>query len=382
MDEATRIVHCGVDRDPFTGASSIPIYQASTFHQKDVESPGDFDYTRSGNPTRQALEKAAAELEGGAAAYAFASGMAAVTSVFMLFQPGDHIVATEDLYGGTARLLTKVFSRWGLQVTFVNATSVNAVERAITPKSRAVFVETPSNPLLKITDLKAVAALARDKGLLSIVDNTFCTPYLQKPIELGFDIVLHSATKFLNGHSDILAGLAIAKTDTLAEELRYIQNACGSVLGVQDSWLLLRGLRTLGVRMEAAQKNAGRLATEISRLPGVQQVFYPALPEHPGHAIHMAQAKGGGAVISFALKDGAMARKFLKHVQLPLVGVSLGGVESILSYPATMSHAAMPQSERLRLGITDAVVRLSAGLEAPEDIIEDFSQALWHCSKL
>lgn len=382
MDSKTRVIHCGIDKDPFTGASSVPVYHASTFHRPDMDAPGAYSYVRGGNPTRAALEQAVAELEGGHAAFAFSSGMAAISSVFMIFAPGDHLVVTEDIYGGTFRALTTMFARWGLTTTFVDASRPECIEQAITPDTKAIYVETPSNPLLKITDLRAVAAIARKRGLLTIIDNTFCTPYLQRPIEFGYDIVLHSATKFLNGHSDVLAGLAVARTPETAERLYTVQNGFGAVLGVQDSWLLLRGMRTLAVRMDAAQANAAILAHSLAELPGVHQVYYPTLAGHPGRDIHLSQASGGGAVISFELKDKEAVKTFLRSVRLPFVGVSLGGVEGLLSYPAMMSHASMPAKERERLGISDALIRFSVGLESPADILDDFRQALEVCSSL
>jgi len=376
MNYATRLIHSGKDRDPYTGASSIPIYQASTFHQADPEHLGHYDYARSGNPTREALEQAIASLEGGARGLAFASGMAATSSVLMLFSPGDHLVVGQDIYGGTYRALTTLFRQWKLEVTFVDSTDPASVRKAIIPATRALFVESPANPLLSITDLRAMVAIAREFKLLAITDNTFMTPYYQRPIELGFDIVVHSATKFLGGHSDLIAGLAVTRDAELGHRLKVIQNTFGAILGPQDSWLVMRGIKTLGVRMEAQQRTAGILANWLLTRPEVKRVYYPGLAQHPGHDVHKAQASGAGAVLSFELHEMAMALKLLKHVKLPLMAVSLGGVESILSYPATMSHAAMPKAERLARGISDSLVRLSPGLEAPEDLIADMERAL------
>lgn len=376
MKEQTRIVHAGQDRDPYTGASSIPIYQTSTFAQTDPEHLGRYDYARSDNPTREALELAIAQLEGGRCGLAFASGMAATSSVLLLFKPGDHLVVGRDIYGGTYRVLTTLFHQWQLEVTFADSTDPASVRRAITPATRALFVETPANPLLNITDLRAMAAIAQEHKLLAITDNTFMTPYLQRPLELGFDIVVHSATKFLGGHSDVIAGLAIAADETLGRRLKTIQNAFGAILGPQDSWLVLRGIRTLAVRMAAQQQAAGQIAAWLVKRPEIKKVFYPGLKQHVGQSIHAGQAGGGGAVLSFELADGPAAVAFLKRVKLPLVAVSLGGVESILSYPVTMSHAAMPKTERLMRGITDGLVRLSVGLEATDDLIADLESAL------
>ncbi len=376
MDFQTRIVHAGIDRDPATGASSVPLYQASTYSQKDPEHPGRFDYARSGNPTREALENALAELEGGAAGFAFASGMAATSSVLLLLQPGDHLVVGMDVYGGTFRVLDQLFSRWGLRTSFVDTTDAANVEAAIEPATKAVFIETPSNPLLNITDLAAVAAVARKHRLLAIADGTFATPYLQRPLEFGFDIVVHSATKFLNGHSDVLAGAAVVRGEELGARLKFIQNAFGAVLGVQDSWLLLRGLRTLGARINAEQKTALWLAERLAGLPEIAAVRYPLLPGHPGREVHERQAGGGGAVLSFELADAGGTMAFLRHLRLPLLSVSLGGVESIVTHPETMSHASMPAKERERRGIGAGLVRMSVGLESGEDLLADIRQAL------
>lgn len=376
MNYATRLIHSGKDRDPYTGASSIPIYQASTFHQADPEHLGHYDYARSGNPTREALEQAIASLEGGARGLAFASGMAATSSVLMLFSPGDHLVVGQDIYGGTYRALTTLFRQWKLDVTFVDSTDPDSVRKAIIPATRALFVETPANPLLSITDLRAIVDIAREHKLLAITDNTFMTPYFQRPLELGFDIVVHSATKFLGGHSDLIAGLAVTREAELGHRLKVIQNTFGAILGPQDSWLVMRGIKTLGVRMEAQQRSAGLIAQWLLKRPEVKRVYYPGLAQHPGQKTHQAQSSGAGAVLSFELHEVSTALNLLKRVKLPLMAVSLGGVESILSYPATMSHAAMPKAERLARGISDSLVRLSAGLEAPEDLMADMEQAL------
>lgn len=376
MNWQTRLIHSGRDRDPATGASSIPIYQASTFAQPDPEHPGPYDYARSGNPTREALEHAIAKLEGGAQGLAFSSGMAATSSVLLLFQPGDHLVVGQDIYGGTYRILTSLFKRWKLEVTFADSTRPAEFRKAISPATKALFIETPANPLLSITDLRAMAAIAREHGILAITDNTFMTPYLQRPLEAGFDIVVHSATKFLGGHSDLVAGLAVTREATLGRHLRAIQNSFGAILGPQDSWLVQRGIKTLGVRLEAQQRTAGEVARWLQQHPAVKCVHYPGLPGHPGHALHASQASGPGAVLSFELADKAAALRLLGNTKLAMPAVSLGGVESILSYPAMMSHAAMPRDERLARGITDGLLRLSAGLEAAEDLVADMESAL------
>jgi cystathionine beta-lyase len=376
MKFATRLIHNGHETDPATGALSIPICQASTFRQESVEQFGRYDYSRSGNPTREALEDAVAQLENGTHAYAFASGMAAISSALLLFSPGDHLVVCEDVYGGTYRVLTSLFTRLGITSSFVDATDTDAFAAAIRPETRALFLETPSNPLLKITDLRAAAELARDRGLLSIVDNTFMTPYLQRPLDLGCDIVLHSGTKFLNGHSDVLCGFAVVKDEKLGKRLRFVQNAFGAVLGPQDSWLVLRGLKTLKVRMEESQKGALAIAGWLKEQARVEEVFYPGLPGHPGHAVHAGQTSGPGAVLSFTLASYELTKRLLEGSELCAFAVSLGGVESILSYPAKMSHAAVPKEEREKKGISDTLVRLSVGLEDPEDLIADLDRAI------
>ena len=376
MNYSTKIFHTGKDRDPHTGASSIPIYQVSTFAQDDPVEFGQYEYGRGTNPTREALEHTIAVLESGTNGYAFASGMAAISSVLLLFQTGDHIVVAEDVYGGTYRVLTTLFNRWGLKHTFVDMTNPGNIEGALLPETKAIFAETPSNPLLKITDLGAVVAIAHNRSLLTIIDNTFMSPYLQRPIEHGFDIVIHSATKFLGGHSDLIAGLVVTKDEVLGRRVKSVQNSFGAILGPQDSWLLLRGIKTLSARMEAQQKSAENIANWFADLPAVKAVHYPTLASHPGREIHMKQSSGGGAVVSFELENGDVAKKVLRKVSLPLMAVSLGGVESILSYPATMSHAAMPHSERQARGITDGLVRLSVGLEDPADLCEDLKQAI------
>ncbi|HEY3276581.1 MAG TPA: aminotransferase class I/II-fold pyridoxal phosphate-dependent enzyme [Syntrophorhabdaceae bacterium] len=376
MKYRTRILHTGRDRDPHTGASSIPIYQSSTFAQDDPEKFGNYVYARGSNPTREALEHTIALLESGSRGYAFSSGMAAISSTFLLLKPGDHVVVAEDVYGGTYKILTTLFTRWGLDHTFVDMTFPDRIEKALTSNSKAIFAETPSNPTLKITNLPAVVEIARRRGLLTIIDNTFMSPYFQRPIELGFDIVLHSATKFVGGHSDVIAGLAVTGDKKWGTRLGEIQTYFGSVLGPQDSWLLLRGIKTLSARMEAQQKSAEMMANWLSGHPAVKHVYYPTLPSHPGREIHLRQATGGGAVVSFELADGKAAKHVLRRVKLPLMAVSLGGVESILSYPATMSHSSMSPEERGRRGISDGLVRFSVGLEDPLDLCDDLEQAM------
>ena len=376
MRFATRIIHPGSELDPYTGASSVPIYQVSTFKQPAVDRPGDYDYARSGNPTRRALEDALAALEGGARGFAFASGMAAISSALLLFSAGDHLVVSQDVYGGTYRVLTRVFGRLGISATFVDTSDLAQLKGAIRENTRALFLETPSNPTLKITDLAGAASLAGERGLVTIVDNTFMTPYLQRPLEFGADLVVHSATKFLAGHSDVLAGAVVTRDAAWAEKVQFLQNAVGAVLGPQDAWLVMRGLKTLQVRLEQQQRSAVRLARWLSEQPEVAKVYYPGLPDHPGHALHQRQAAGPGAILSFEVRDPDLARQILDGVRLPLLAVSLGAVESIISYPTRMSHASMPPERRRELGVSDRLIRLSVGLEDPADLIADLEQAM------
>ncbi|XWN52184.1 cystathionine beta-lyase [Anoxybacillus flavithermus] len=376
MDIQTKLVHNQWQIDTQTGAVSVPIHHASTFHQFDFDTFGKYDYSRSGNPTREALEETIAELEGGVSGFAFASGMAAISTAFLLLSKGDHVLITDDVYGGTYRIITDVLSRFGIEHTFVDMTDLDAVARHIRPNTKVIYMETPSNPLLKITDIRGVVKLAKAHGCLTFLDNTFATPLLQRPLDLGVDVVLHSATKFLAGHSDVIAGLAVVKDERLAKQLRKLQYSFGAVLGVQDAWLVLRGLKTLHVRLDYASRSALQLAQFLHRHPKVAHVYYPGLSHHEGHVIHREQARGFGAVLSFELEDEQAVRTFVKHARIPVFAVSLGAVESILSYPAKMSHAAMPKAERHRRGITDGLLRLSVGLEATDDLLADVEQAL------
>ncbi|MCR4435751.1 MAG: PLP-dependent transferase [Clostridiales bacterium] len=376
MNFGTKLIHNGNEMDPQTGALSIPIYQVSTYHHGDMEKPQEYDYSRSGNPTRKALEDTIAKLENGSRGFAFASGMAATSSVLSIFSAGEHLIVCEDVYGGTYRIATGYFSRFGLEVDFVDAGDLEAVRGKIKPNTRALFLETPSNPLLKITDLKGAIRLAKEHGLLTIVDNTFMSPYLQRPLDLGADVVIHSATKFIGGHSDVIGGLAVVRGEELARRIYAVQNGFGAVLGPQDSWLLLRGLKTLKVRMDYQQQGAQKLAAWLESCPKVREVFYPGLEGHRGREVHFSQADGPGCVLSFATDSVETARSFMKKIKLAAVAVSLGGVETIVSYPAQMSHAAMPKAERERLGISDSLLRVSVGLEDVDDLIDDFQQAL------
>ncbi|WP_174727900.1 cystathionine beta-lyase [Mesobacillus harenae] len=371
----TRLLHNNQKFDPVTGGVSVPLQHASTFHQTSSGEFGKYDYSRSLNPTREALEEIIAEMESGTRGFAFSSGMAAISTAFLLLSQGDHVVISEDVYGGTYRMVTEVLNRFGIEHTFTDMTDLNAIKQAIRPNTRVFYIETPSNPLLKVTDIRAVSTLAKQHGAYTFVDNTFMTPYLQKPLLLGADVVLHSATKFLSGHSDTLAGLAVVKNKKLAEKLYFLQNSFGAVLGVQDCWLVMRGIKTLSVRLRQSQLNAARLADYLSGHPSVIAVHYPGLKSHPQYDLQNQQAEGAGAVLSFELESEQLLKDFIQHVKIPVFAVSLGAVESILSYPAKMSHAAMPSAERESRGISSCLLRLSAGLEDPEDLIQDFAAA-------
>ncbi|NPC92243.1 cystathionine beta-lyase [Bacillus sp. WMMC1349] len=372
----TRLIHNQWKTDGPTGAVSVPIQHASTFHQASFDQFGEYDYSRSGTPTRKALEETIAELEGGSRGFAFSSGMAAISTAFLLLSQGDHLLITKDVYGGTYRMVTDVLSRYGIEHTFVDMTDLNQIALSIKENTKVIYLETPSNPTLGITDIRGVVKLAKAHGCLTFLDNTFMTPALQRPLDLGVDVVLHSATKFLSGHSDVLSGLAVVKDEKLAEAFGKLQNSFGAVLGVHDCWLVLRGLKTLQVRLEKAGKTAWQLAEFFTKHPAVKQVYYPGLSSHPGAQVHKHQSNGAGAVLSFELADAQAVKKVVENLTIPVFAVSLGGVESIVSYPTKMSHAAMPKEERLKRGISDGLLRLSVGMEHVGDLQKDFSEAL------
>ncbi len=376
VHKKTKLIHGGIFGDPHTGAVSVPIYQVSTYKQESVGVFNGYEYSRTGNPTRHALEELIKDLEGGKAGFAFGSGMAAITAVMMLFNSGDHVVLTDDVYGGTYRVMTKVLNRIGIESTFVDTSDIKSLEAAIQPNTKAVFIETPTNPLLKITDIQQASLVAKRNGLLTIVDNTFSTPYWQTPISLGAEIVLHSATKYIGGHSDVVAGLVVVNTEKLAEDLHFVQNSTGGVLGPQDSWLLMRGIKTLGLRMEATEKNALRIADFLDSHPLVTKVFYPGLEDHPGHDIAKKQAGGFGGMISFDVGSQERADQVLANVKYFTLAESLGAVESLISVPARMTHASIPADRRAELGITDGLVRISVGIEDVEDLIADLKTGL------
>jgi len=376
VKQDTKVLHTGFEVDERTGAVSYPIYQVSTYGQKGPGEHLGYEYSRTGNPTREALENVIASMEEGKRGLAFASGMAAITAVLMLFSKGDHLIVSDDVYGGTYRVLSKVFENLGIEASYVNTSDLHRVEGAIRDNTRALYVETPTNPLLKITDIKAVARLAQKHDLMSVVDNTFLTPYWQKPLAFGADIVIHSATKYIGGHSDVVAGLVVTKDEKLGEKLHFIQNSTGGILGPFDSWLLMRGIKTLGVRMERHEQNARELAAWLDTLPEVRKVYYPGIPEHPGHETHKKQAGGFGGMISFELQTPELADKLLRNVKVITLAESLGAVESLISLPAKMTHASIPEEERKARGISNSLVRLSVGIENVEDLKEDIMSSL------
>ncbi|MBT2583060.1 bifunctional cystathionine gamma-lyase/homocysteine desulfhydrase [Planococcus sp. ISL-109] len=376
MKPKTRLIHGGIFGDEATGAVSTPIYQVSTYKQEAVGKFKGYEYSRTGNPTRHALEELIADVEYGHAGFAFSSGMAAISSVMMMFSAGDHVILTDDVYGGTYRVINKVLNRFGLEFTFVDTGDLEQVKGALQDNTKAVFIETPTNPLLKVTDIEKVAAFAKQNDLLTIVDNTFMTPYFQNPISLGADIVLHSATKYIGGHSDVVAGLVVVNTPELAEELHFVQNSIGAILGPQDSWLLMRGLKTLGIRMDETNANAQKIAEFLDQHEAVERVLYPGLDSHPGKALMEKQAHGFGGMISFDVGSKEKAGALLSKLKYFTLAESLGAVESLISVPAQMTHASIPEERRAELGITEGLVRISVGIEDVEDLIEDLQAAL------
>jgi cystathionine gamma-lyase / homocysteine desulfhydrase len=372
----TKLIHGGIPNDPHTGAVSVPIYQVSTYKQEGIGGHKGFEYSRTGNPTRHALEELIKDLENGHAGFAFGSGMAAITAVMMLFDSGDHVILTDDVYGGTFRVMSKVLNRFGIESTFVDTSNLETIDAVVKENTKAIFLETPTNPLLKITDIKGVVKFAKEHQLLTIVDNTFSTPYWQNPIDLGADIVLHSATKYIGGHSDVVAGLVVVNSEKLATDLHFVQNSTGGVLGPQDSWLLIRGIKTLGIRMEEIEANTAQIVKFLNEQVAVKKVFYPGLESHPNHEISKKQARGFGGMVSFDVGSEENAEKILSKVKYFTLAESLGAVESLISVPAKMTHASIPAERRAELGITDGLVRISVGLEDVEDLIEDLMQAL------
>lgn len=370
------LIHGGIPYDEHTGAVNVPIYQTSTYRQPELGRNTGWEYSRTGNPTRAALEALIAELEVGRRGFAFASGMAAVTAVLSLFRTGDRVLISSNVYGGTFRVLDKIFNHFGIGYSIEDTTDLAALEAAISPDVKAILIESPTNPLLSITDLAGVAALAKERGVLTIVDNTFMTPYLQRPIEFGADIVVHSATKYLGGHADVVAGLVVVNDEELAEKIAFIQNATGGVLGPFDSYLLIRGIKTLGVRLDRHAENAEKVAVWLRDSKAVKKVYYPGLPDAQGYEINKKQARNGGAMISFELRENYDIRKFFASLRLIALAESLGGVESLVCHPASMTHASIPYETRQKVGITEGLIRLSVGIENAGDLLADLEQAI------
>jgi cystathionine beta-lyase/cystathionine gamma-synthase len=376
MGLATDAIHAGVRPDPTTGAIMTPVYLTSTYAYEGLGKSKGYDYARTINPTRSALEENLKVLEGGHAAYAFASGMAAINAVMALLKAGDHVVVSSNVYGGTYRLFSRVLEGFGLSFSYVDTSRLEAIETALRPQTRMVYVETPTNPIMILTDIARVAELCRRRGLISVVDNTFLTPCLQRPLDLGADIVVHSTTKYLNGHSDSVGGAAIMARPEHAERVKFVQNSAGAILSPFDSWLVLRGIKTLPLRMRAHDENGRAVAAYLAKHPKVGTVLYPGLPSHPQHELAARQARGFGGMISFTLKDSAGIPAFFDRLRLCALAESLGGIETLVCQPSTMTHASVPEGERERLGITDALVRISVGCEDAEDILADLDRAL------
>lgn len=375
----TKVIHGNQHAEPHTGSVNVPVFLTSTFAQK---SPGQlragYEYSRGANPTRQALEDALASIENGARGLAFGSGLAAIDCVLKLLNPGDEVIAVDDLYGGTYRMFTRLFEKYQLKFTFVNFDDVSKIAELINDKTKLIWLETPTNPLMKLVDIKAVADLIQGKDILLAVDNTFALPYLQQPLDLGADIIMHSATKYLGGHSDVVAGALVAKTEELGEKLHFIQFASGGILGPHDSYLVLRGIKTLALRMQRHSENGIKVAQFLEKHPAIEHVFYPGLESHPQNDLAKKQMKDFGGMVSFTFKSGKKedSVKFLENLRVFTLAESLGGVESLANHPAMMTHASIPAEKRAELGITDDLVRLSAGIEDIEDLLQDLEQAL------
>lgn len=378
MKFGTKVIHAGIEPDPSTGAIMTPIFQTSTYVQESLGKNKGFEYARSKNPTRVALETNLAALENGARAICFSSGMAAINALLQTLNPGDEIISTNDLYGGTYRLFTKVFGRLGIKTHFVGMSTPSAIEAHINKNTKLIWMETPTNPMLNIIDIEAVCRLAQKHSIRTCVDNTFASPYLQNPIDLGADVVMHSATKYIGGHSDVVHGALICKDEAFAEELAFIQNAAGAIPGPQDCFLLLRGIKTLHLRVQRACDNARAIANFLKEHPKVKDIYYPGFESHKGHEIAKRQMRDFGGMISFNLKEDTAeaATKVLENTRYFVLAESLGGVESLIGHPATMTHASIPREERLAIGLTDSLIRLSVGIEDIEDLIADLKYAL------
>ena len=376
MNIATQAAQLGVGWDTLTGSVTVPIYQTATFRHPGLGQSTGFDYSRSRNPTRQVLEDGIAHMEGASKGFAFASGMAAIASLLLIFKAGDHLVVTEDLYGGTYRLLERCFRRFGLGFTYVDTTDLEAVKKAVRPETRALFVESLTNPLLKVADIAGLSAISKQHGLITIVDNTFFTPFLLRPLDLGADVTMYSGTKYLAGHNDTICGLLTVKDVELAERVAFHQNAAGAVLGPQDSWLTIRGMKTLSVRLERQQENAGRIARWLAGHPKVRKVYYPGLADHPGHQLAARQGGGFGAMVSFEVADRSVVERLLGSTSVISFAESLGGVETLITFPAVQTHSDIEPETRERLGITETLLRLSVGIEDAGDLISDLEHSL------
>ncbi len=376
MGFSTDAIHAGQQPDPATGAVTVPIYQTSTFVQQGLGKHKGFEYARTSNPTRLALERNIAVLEQGNAGFAFASGMAAITSALMLLKAGDHVIVTDNVYGGTYRLFTQVLSNLGLEFNFVDTSNLENVRAAVRPNTRMVFIETPTNPLLTLTDLRFTASFCKESNFLLVVDNTFMSPYFQRPLALGADIVIHSSTKYLNGHSDGVGGLMVVATSDLAGKIAFIQNSAGAVLAPFEAWLVLRGIKTLALRMQRHNENASSIAEYLQHVKKVQHVYYPGLSSHPQHELARKQCSGFGGMISFDVGTLEKATIVVESVRIFSLAESLGGVESLIGHPATMTHASIPKEKRIKMGLTDGIVRLSVGVEDVEDLVGDLGHAL------
>jgi cystathionine beta-lyase/cystathionine gamma-synthase len=376
MGFKTDAIHAGQVPDPSTGAVTIPIFQTSTYVQEALGKHKGYEYARTKNPTRLALEDNMAVLEGGVAGYAFASGLAAETAITqLLLKQGDHAICGSNVYGGTFRLFDKIIKHYGVDFSYVDTTDLDALKKSLQPNTKMVFIESPTNPVMAMTDIRAVSAIAHKAGVRVVVDNTFMSPYFQRPLALGADIVVHSTTKYLNGHSDSIGGIVVLKHKEDAERLQFLQNAAGAILSPFDSWLVLRGIKTLPVRMEAHNANGMAIAKYLSKKKQVKKIYYPGLPTHPGHKLAKKQMSGFGGMIAFDLGSLAKAKRFLGRVKLCSLAESLGGVETLISHPASMTHASVPPEQRRKLGITDGLVRISVGIEDVEDLIADLEKA-------
>jgi len=373
---ATRAVHAGQIPDPLAGAVMMPIYQTSTYIQESLGKHKGYEYARTRNPTREALERNIAALEGGRHGFAFASGLAAVDAVLKLLSQGDHVVSGENVYGGTHRQMTHIWARHGLEFSFVGAADPGNIAAAVTPRTKLIYAETPTNPMMRLCDLQATGEIARRANALCVVDNTFATPCFQRPLELGADVVLHSTTKYLNGHSDMIGGMVVVNSDALAERIGFIQNGSGAVPGPFDCWLALRGVKTLALRMRQHDTNGRRIAEWLTKHPKVEQVYYPGLPSHPQHELACRQMTGFGGMISIELGSVERAKRFIERTKIFALAESLGGVESLIGHPASMTHASVPAAMRRAMGLTDSLVRLSVGIEDVEDLLADLDQAL------